>query len=240
MIIKHKNKGVILLYHQVGKDPSELTNLDCYCDQDRFEEQMEYLYNSPYKVIPLEELMTIINSKKCLSNEHYIVLTFDDGCAKFSKTVLPILKKYNFPATIYPVAGSLGQMASWPKVINPDFNIVSELELKKLSDQGINIGAHTINHVKLSNCNFDVAKEEIKKSKQILENIIGKEVTSFSYPHGDYDENICSLVKTVGFSNAVTCMSDFVTSDVEIYELPRKYVTYFDTLDKFKNILIYE
>jgi peptidoglycan/xylan/chitin deacetylase (PgdA/CDA1 family) len=238
--MENKCKAIILLYHQVGKDPNDQTNLDCYCDQDRFEEQMEYLFNSPYKVISLDELIVKLNSEKNIFDDNYIVLTFDDGCAKFSKTVLPILKKYNFPATIYPVAGCLGQIASWPKVLNPDFNIISELELKNISDQGVNIGAHTMNHVKLSNCNFDIAKKEIEKSKQILEHIIGKKVTSFSYPHGDYDENIYSLVKILDFSNAVTCISDIITDDTDIFQLPRKYITYFDTLDTFKNILYYE
>jgi peptidoglycan/xylan/chitin deacetylase (PgdA/CDA1 family) len=238
--MEYKCKAIILLYHQVGKDPNDQTNLDCYCDQDRFEEQMEYLFNSPYKVISLDELMVKLNSEKYLFDENYIVLTFDDGCAKFSKTVLPILKKHNFPATLYPVVGCLGQIASWPKVLNPDFNIMSELELKNISDQGVNIGAHTMNHVKLSNCNFDIAKNEIEKSKQILEHIIGKKVTSFAYPHGDYDEKIYSLVKILDFSNAVTCISDFITHDTDVFQLPRKYITYFDTLDTFKNILNYE
>lgn len=236
----HKGKAIILLYHQVGKTPVEQTNLDCYCDQDRFEEQMAYLHDSHYKVISLDELMVKINDQKPLFEEHYIVLTFDDGCAKFSKTALPILKKYNFPSTIYPVAGSLGKVASWPKVINPDLNIVSELALKELSDQRVNIGAHTMNHVKLSTCDFDVAKEEIEKSKQTLEYIIGKEISSFSYPHGDYNEDVYSLIKTLGFSNAVTCNSNFVNADTDLFQLPRKYVTYFNTLDKFKNILINE
>jgi peptidoglycan/xylan/chitin deacetylase (PgdA/CDA1 family) len=238
--MENKCKAIILLYHQVGKDPNDQTNLDCYCDQDRFEEQMEYLFNSPYKVISLDELIVKLNSEKNIFDDNYIVLTFDDGCAKFSRTVLPILKKYNFPATIYPVVGCLGQIASWPKVLNPDFNIISELELKNISDQGVNIGAHTMNHVKLSNCNFDIAKKEIEKSKQILEHIIGKKVTSFSYPHGDYDENTYSLVKILDFSSAVTCISDIITDDTDIFQLPRKYITYFDTLDTFKNILYYE
>lgn len=238
--MENKCKAIILLYHQVGKYPNDQTNLDCYCDQDRFEEQMEHLFNSPYKVISLDELMVKVNSEQNIFDDNYIVLTFDDGCAEFSKTVLPILKKYNFPATIYPVAGCLGKIASWPKIINPELKIISELELKNISDQGVNIGAHTMNHVKLSYCNFDSAKKEIEKSKQILEHITGKKVTSFSYPHGDFDYNICSLVKTLDFTNAVTCISDSVTVDVDFFQLPRKYITYLDTLDRFKNILYYE
>lgn len=237
---KPKGKAIILLYHQIGKNPVKQTNLDCYCRQGQFEEQMAYLYDSHYKVISLEELIVKINSQKALFEEQYIVLTFDDGCDKFSKTALPILQKYNFPSTIYPVAGCLGKVATWPKEINPDLSIVSELALKELSVQGVDIGAHTMNHVKLSNCDFDIAKEEIEQSKQVLEHIIDKKITSFSYPHGVYNDNIYKLIKTLGFSNAVTCNSNFINTYSDLFLLPRKYVTYFNTLDTFKNILTNE
>jgi peptidoglycan/xylan/chitin deacetylase (PgdA/CDA1 family) len=237
---KPKGKAVILIYHQVGKNPTEQTNLDCYCDQERFEEQMSYLDDSHFKVISLESLVAKINAHGTCLEEDYVVLTFDDGCDKFSKSTLPTLSNYNFPSTIYPVAGCLGHVASWPKPTNPDLQIVSEFALKELSDQGVNIGAHTMTHVKLSACDIDLAKEEIANSKKNLEYIIGKEVASFSYPHGDYNEDVCALINSLGFSNAVTCTSGFVGPGTKLFQLPRKYVTYFDTLEKFKNILFHE
>lgn len=91
--MENKCKAIILLYHQVGKEPNDQTNLDCYCDQERFDEQMEYLFNSHYKVISLSELVVKINSEKNIFYDNYVALTFDDGCSKFSETVLPVLKK---------------------------------------------------------------------------------------------------------------------------------------------------
>ncbi|MCU4177707.1 polysaccharide deacetylase family protein [Carboxylicivirga sp. N1Y90] len=232
-----KGKAIILLYHQVGRKPIKQTNLDCYCHQDRFKEQMAFLNDSKYKVISLDDLVGRISSLKKDFDDDYVVLTFDDGCEKFSETVLPILRKYDFPSTIYPVAGCLGEVASWSKVVNPDLSIVSKLALKQLSEQGVSIGAHTISHINLSNCDIDNAKEEIFNSKVLLESIIKKDVTSFSYPHGGYNEDVRSLVKSLGFSNAVTCNSKFIKPDSYLFELPRKYVTYFDTLESFKTIL---
>jgi peptidoglycan/xylan/chitin deacetylase (PgdA/CDA1 family) len=233
-------KAVILLYHQVGKNPTEQTNLDCFCDLNRFEEQMSFLNDSEHKVIELDELLDKISSAVEVFDENYVVLTFDDGCDKFSKTALPILQKYNFPSTIYPVAGCLGQVASWPKVVNPDLKIVSELALKQLSDKGVNIGAHTMNHLKLSTLDISIAREEISKSKKLLGQVISKEITSFSYPHGDLNSESKSLVKSLGFKSAVTCKSGYIKPNEDLLDLPRKYVTYFDTLATFKNILAHE
>lgn len=237
---KKNGSAVILLYHQVGVSPVEQTNLDCFCDQICFEEQMSYLNYSHFKVISLEQLVSIINSHSPNFHENYVVLTFDDGCNKFPKSVLPILKKYNFPCTIYPVVGCLGSIANWPNVINPDLNILSKSELEYLSTQKVNIGAHTMNHTKLSSCGEALAKNEILNSKRMLEEIVDKEITSISYPHGDYNADIISLVKSLGFSNAVTCISSFVAVKTDLFQLPRKYITYSDTIETFKKIITYE
>jgi peptidoglycan/xylan/chitin deacetylase (PgdA/CDA1 family) len=236
---KSKGKAVILLYHQVGNSPVEQTNLDCYCDEEQFEEQMSFLNDSTYKVIGLDELVYKISSTEGFLDENYVVLTFDDGCDQFSKKVLPILKKYNFPATLYPVTGCLGRIASWPKIMNPGLKIITKTALKRVAKQGVNIGAHTENHVKLPSCDFDVAREEINGSKRLLEALLGRKVTSFSYPHGDYNKELIALVKSLGFSNAVTCNASAVESNTNLFELPRKYVTYFDTIESFKKIIAY-
>lgn len=229
-------KATILLYHQIGSFPLEETNLDCYCMISHFEEQMEYLYKANIEVISLAELVNILNKSKALE-EDYVVLTFDDGCDKFGSTALPILEKRGFPSTIYPVSGNLGKVASWPKINNPDLVIVSEDELLNLSKKGVDIGAHTKSHVKLTNRKLDEALKEIKDSKEFLERIIGKEINSFSYPHGDYNKKIKALVRDLGFTCAVTCDGTSITEKEDMFSLPRKYVTYHDNLEFFKKIL---
>lgn len=224
-------ESTILLYHQVGVSPNNKTNLDCFCDVKCFEDQMNFLFHSEFNVIGLNELIKRINNNELNSNENYVVLTFDDGCQNFSKNILPILKKYNFPSIIYPVVGCLGKLATWTKEINFELKILTEDELKFISNEGVDIGAHTVNHVKLSDCDLKTAKIEIENSKEMLQKILGKEITSFSYPHGAYNSEISKIVEEIGFSNAVTCNSGFVDSDSFIYELPRKYVTYFDTVE---------
>jgi peptidoglycan/xylan/chitin deacetylase (PgdA/CDA1 family) len=237
---KSKGNAVILLYHQVGNNPVEQTNLDCYCDEEQFEEQMSFLSESTYKVISLDELVYRISSLEDMLDDNYVVLTFDDGCSQFSKKVLPILNKYNFPSTLYPVTGCLGKIASWPKVTNPDLRIITKVALKSVAKQGVNIGAHTANHIKLTSCNLDDAKEEIDNSKKMLENLLGTKIASFSYPHGDYNKELIALVKSLGFSNAVTCNAAPVEFNTNLFELPRKYITYFDTIESFKKIIAYE
>src|SRR5207253_422742 len=61
-----------------------------------------------------------------------------------------------------------------------------------LSEQGIDIGAHTVSHPILTSLEDDDARYEIEAGKQQLETLIGKKVPLFAYPNGkvgmDFDQ----------------------------------------------------
>ena len=234
-----KGKATILLYHQIGEQPKKETNLDCFCNVERFEEQMKFLNASDIELISLRSLVNIMKDKEGFEKD-YVVLTFDDGCERFKTTVIPILQKYDVPATIYPVSGNLGRIASWPKVINPDLRLLSEEKLRIVARSGIDVGGHTVNHIKLSEVELTEAESEIICCKNDLESIIEHKLNSFSYPHGDYNNDIAQIVANSGFNCAVTCKPSFVYGDEDVFQLPRNYVTYSDTLTSFKKILGYE
>jgi peptidoglycan/xylan/chitin deacetylase (PgdA/CDA1 family) len=231
-----KRKATILLYHQVGESPTEHTNLECFCSIEEFEKQMRFLYESEFEVISLNSLVSMIKDQKGFDKD-YVVLTFDDGCERFQTVVMPILKKYNVPSTIYPVSGNLGNVASWPEITNYDLRILSKENLAVVANSGVEVGGHTINHVKLGKIPKLEAKNEIEGCKLELERILGQEIFSFSYPHGSYSEEIIQLVSSLGFKCAVTCQCSSIYGDEDLFKLPRKYVTYSDNLDSFKQLL---
>lgn len=234
-----KGKATILLYHQIGEQPKKETNLDCFCTIERFEEQMNFLNNADIEIISLSSLVNIMNNKEGFEKD-YVVLTFDDGCERFQTMVIPILQKYDMPATIYPVSGELGNIASWSKVVNPDLKILSEDNLKKVAESGIDIGGHTVNHIKLGETPLSVANREVINCKIHLEKVINRSLHSFSYPHGSYNGEIVQLVMSSGFDCAVTCISSFIYGNEDIFQLPRKYVTYKDSINSFKKIVGHE
>jgi peptidoglycan/xylan/chitin deacetylase (PgdA/CDA1 family) len=86
----------------------------------------------------------------------------------------------------------------------------------------------------LSQIDNSIAYDEVKKSKDTLEQVIGNEINSFSFPHGDYNNDIIEIVSQVGFNNALTCINGNANDAKSAFEIPRKYITSFDTLEKFK------
>jgi peptidoglycan/xylan/chitin deacetylase (PgdA/CDA1 family) len=88
-------------------------------------------------------------------------------------------------------------------------------EVKQLSDAGVEIGAHTVNHPILKILPAQQQVQEIQQSKKLLELWTGKPVTSFAYPNGqigvDLDEQTVEIVKGEGFDCAV--VTDWGTSN---------------------------
>lgn len=223
----------ILLYHQIGDRPQANTNLDCFCNSKEFYLQMEFLDNAGYKVISLNQALNLIFDKRIIDDK-YVVLTFDDGCEKFFNITYPILEKFGFPSIIYPVAGYLGKQAAWGGKKYPGLKILSKSNLYELNKLGVEIGAHTMDHVRLTQIKRNEAAKQVKDSKDTLEQLLGESITSFSYPHGDFNQGTIEIIMETGFCNAMTCISNCAQEAQSVYEIPRKYITYFDNLEGFK------
>lgn len=231
--LNSKYKINVLLYHQIGISPTNETNLNCFCKTTEFYNQMEFLSKSnEYEVISLASAIDLISTSKCI-DRNYVVLTFDDGCESFYDVAYPIIKSFGFDATVYPITGFLGQKAIINSKVYNHIKVMSKGMIKELSENGVDFGAHTINHFKLTEISDSEAEYQIVHSKRNLENILGKKIQSFSYPHGLYNEKIIEIVKNCGFTNAMSCISESLTIKSSLFEIPRKYVTFNDNIDNF-------
>jgi peptidoglycan/xylan/chitin deacetylase (PgdA/CDA1 family) len=82
--------------------------------------------------------------------------------------------------------------------------ILSWKEVKEMDKAGVTFGAHSVNHSILINMPLEQSKNEIVQSKQDIEEKLGKEVTAFSYPNGNFNAEIVELVRKSGFTCAVS------------------------------------
>jgi peptidoglycan/xylan/chitin deacetylase (PgdA/CDA1 family) len=80
------------------------------------------------------------------------------------------------------------------------------------ADPLITIGGHSHRHLVLTNVSEEEAWKEIIINKQLLEKNIGKSVTVFSYPNGNWNSKLISLLKRAGYEFALTVEENFVTS----------------------------
>ena len=62
------------------------------------------------------------------------------------------------------------------------------------------IGSHGYYHNDMARISGNDAKGELIRSKQYLENIIDKPITSFAFPYGSYNREVVSVAKNAGYS----------------------------------------
>jgi peptidoglycan/xylan/chitin deacetylase (PgdA/CDA1 family) len=88
----------------------------------------------------------------------------------------------------------------------------------------VEVGAHTATHPVLPWLGRSAQLEEIRSGKAALEQMLGRPVTTFSYPHGEYDEVSPGCALEAGLSCACTTRPEAVTSQTDPFRIPRLFV----------------
>lgn len=95
-------------------------------------------------------------------------------------------------------------------------------ELQSLSEINLfEIGGHTVNHPMLSNIALKDQENEISESKEFLEHLLNRTITSFAYPHGEYSTQTLDILKRYNFTTACTVVPMKVNDSCDRYLLPR-------------------
>ena len=93
-------------------------------------------------------------------------------------------------------------------------------EVKALDEAGMRVGCHTLTHPYLQRIRDDESlQREILGSKQTIERHIGKPITSFAYPFGQYNERVVSFVREAGFTSARSTWPGVVHSSDGLFSL---------------------
>jgi len=223
-----KKKGAaILMYHSVGDN-----NVFFTVRPNEFRRQMDYLKNNQYRVISLAELVDALKSDKPLSKKT-AVLTFDDGYKDNHYNVFPVLKEYNFPATIFLASGLVGKEISNSQGIS--LPILSWKEIEEMDKSGlIDFEPHTANHIRLDQVDVDQARREIIDSKKIIEQKLNKECRFFAYPGGRHNQEIVRILKNSGFESARGVTNGYIFKGDDLFFLKKVPVRLNTSLFLFK------
>ncbi|HMD68606.1 MAG TPA: polysaccharide deacetylase family protein, partial [Chitinivibrionales bacterium] len=131
-----------------------------------------------------------------------IVMTFDDGFDSFYTAALPLLQEYEYKVTVFPVAGYLGRPSAWD-TLPPQTHLTRE-QLREIARMGHEIGSHTVTHANLTLlCDADL-RDELSRSKNILEDITGKPITSLSFPFGQWNSRVWDAAREAGYTAATS------------------------------------
>jgi len=192
---KKKYEVPVLLYHRIITDSAQMGHHGTYVRLKQLEAHFRYLKRNNYTAVTFEDLKFI---DRFDPDKKYVVLTFDDGYRDNYTLLMPLLEKYGLKAVIYLVTHKAEN--SWDlKDEGRTFPLLSKEQIIDMSRRGIEFGAHTMNHVDLTQVGVEEAWKEITGSKKYIEELLGKPVNSFAYPYGRTNEAVKELVKKAGF-----------------------------------------
>jgi peptidoglycan/xylan/chitin deacetylase (PgdA/CDA1 family) len=205
----------ILMYHHVRPSPvKDLNNSSPLA----FEKQMAFLKKYNYNVLSLDEYFTIKKSAGTFPRNS-VVITFDDGYDNNYTNAFPILKKYNFPATIFVISDYVDHES-----------FLTWKQIQEMSREGFTIGSHTRQHSYLPNVLDEESHNQIVGSKRIIEEKLGKKVNYIAYPTGGFTQAVKDIAKSAGYVAAFTTNRGKDKSNQDLYELKRIRVNNKDSL----------
>jgi len=216
----------ILMYHRLGEVRKESIVPGHYVAPSLFDRQLRLLRSLRMESISLETMRRGFLGEVALPRRP-VVVTFDDGYESFSTLGMPLLRKYGLGATVFLVSENVGGLNEWDRAIGDVVEpLMSRDQILDADRQGIEFGAHTRTHARLSEISSDAARSEIRGSKEDLESWIGRPIDYFCYPYGAQTDAVRGLVREAGFLGATGTAMHGNQPDMDPYLWGRINVRY--------------
>lgn len=186
----------VLCYHRFGNGHAKLS-----VSGEAFEQQMAYLKDHGYRVIPLRHFVEFINGERAIPKRS-VVITVDDGYRSTYTTAFPILKRFGYPATVFIYSDFIGagDALTWAQI-------------KAMTGSGlIDIQPHSKTHANLGlrvpdeNEDGYAARifDEVKIPSGLIEKHLNLPLHTFAYPYGDTSEIVIGALKRLNYVSGVT------------------------------------
>jgi peptidoglycan/xylan/chitin deacetylase (PgdA/CDA1 family) len=273
---------VILMLHGVmdDRDGPSWRPLRPFLPRYKLGEYLRIL-SKRYHFVPLMDAVEMLKGSKPIE-PYSMVLTFDEGYGNNVTHALPILRRYNAPATFFVPTGFLDnprpfwfdrldyavqhahvngrelKVGSFTTCLDcsskealrksfirfiraaqeqnmSDFKFLQEIhrltlqleaesgrslsdiyavdrwtammtwgQIENLGSDGVTIGSHTVDHVRLGHVDAQTARNQLARSKRDIEQHIDILCQSLAYPNGSFNEETVAIARECGYISGLT------------------------------------
>ncbi|MFC1607038.1 polysaccharide deacetylase family protein [Candidatus Latescibacterota bacterium] len=222
---------MLLMYHNI--DDSSGFNTVSTGD---FQNHMRYITDT-YDVVSFTSYISGIKAHD--TSRGSVAVTFDDAYVSFRDTVLPVCEELSLPVIVFVPVDHVGGHNVWDKgKSDRTIDILSWDDLMDIAHHElVTIGSHGLSHSSLGKLPVDRQEEEVRLSRDELQNRLGVDIQFFSYPYGqkiDYSDATVDLLKKYEFTAACSTRFGRTNRARDLYQLERVEVEPHDTLDSFR------
>ena len=174
-------KGLpVLVYHRFSstKKPDYYT-----VATSRMREQLEYITKKGYTTIWLSDMIDYVEKGKPLPPKP-LIIAMEDGFRDNYTELYPLLKEFNCKATMFIVAGFVQTPENLGPRAEGEFMLVEEV--KEICKDHVQCGLHSMYHKNYHHLTLDEMDEDMRASKQRLEELGIPYQPVFAYPFACY------------------------------------------------------
>jgi len=212
----------VLSYHHFSKTKSDKLHLRA----DHFEQQMQFIKDNGYRVITIDQLFDFLELGQV--PEKSVVITIDDGGSDTYHIAFPILKKYDFPATLFIQTDLINQS---PKTL-------SWAQIREMLNNRVQCHTKTVrNLTKQKSGKYDYFERELDESRRLIKQELDFNVKYLAYPEGEANPLFVDLLKKQGYRGAFTIGQETNPFFVNNYRIKRAMIDGASPLKNFKKTL---
>lgn len=217
--------SLIFMYHDLADcaDSVSAGHRPYVLDADGFALQMTSVARHQIPVVTVAQVSSGHLARRA------IALTFDDGHVSNHDLALPILCEHGFKATFFITAGFIGSGLT-----------MNWAQIRALHAAGMEIGSHTLTHRPPSTLSDEELRQELVKSRQILEDGLGAPVTSISSPTGFFNPRMRAIAREVGYKALCFGRIGLVQTSTDPFSLNRIAVKRAMSQEQFEALLQFD
>ena len=216
MAAAYQNGVPVLLYHHVTGDSGDMPDLTI--TPAEFQRQMAALKAAGFRTISPDQLLAYMKGDPAPLPDKPVLITFDDGYTDNYTNAFPILKQYDFQATLFMVG------------INFDRpNRLSSSQIRDMASGTFTNGSHSMTHPDLTALTPTELERQVAGSKQKAEAITHKPVDFFAYPGGFYAPSTVTAVEAAGYKGAFSVLTGLNLAGRDNIYLLRRIPVFRDT-----------
>jgi len=225
----------VLMYHHVSPHPGDVVTVT----PETFEGQMRHLAEGGYAALSLDELLSAIR-REWNPPKKAAVITFDDGWLDNWTHAFPVLRKYRLPAAVFVVSDWV-ERASMGGAQGETIADLPHREARRLAERGetrgvvldwerigemqasglVEFHSHTVHHAQCDRIAPEAAAEELRESKRVLEERLGRPCPYLCWPFGKFSKESVELAREAGYRALFTTRHDVAGPGTDPFDIPR-------------------
>jgi peptidoglycan/xylan/chitin deacetylase (PgdA/CDA1 family) len=158
-----------------------------------------------------------------------LLLTFDDGYRELYTVVLPGMESRGVPFHVFLVTDYVGADNLWDLSLGRrPFRHLGWPEIEEMTSRGVTFGSHGATHADLTRLPAELIRDEIVRSKALIEDRLGRPAPTLSYPFGRYDDVVKKIVRESGYAAAFSLYPSHSNAHFDRYAIRRNGVYIID------------